>query len=378
MAEEMLFLANQGVEVLRLDAVVFIWKRLGTSCENLPEAHLIVRAFNALARIAAPALIFKSEAIVHPDDVREFISPQECQTSYNPLLMALLWNSLATREVRLLTNSLRDRLRLDPRCAWVNYVRSHDDIGWTFDDGDAARLGFDPFAHRRFLNDFYTGRFPDSFARGLPFQENPKTGDARVSGTTAALAGLERALHEDDVAGVDLAVRRILLLYGVAITVGGIPLIYLGDEIGQENDYSYGQDPAHADDSRWVHRPRMDWSKAARRADPATVEGRLAAGLARVAALRREHAVFGGPLTEVIDTGNAHVFGYVRRRDDARALVLANFTEGEQTVSANLLRLHGLAYAFTDLLTGETIGIAADLTLAPYRLICLLPRQTAH
>ena len=196
MVEEMLSLANAGVEVLRLDAVAFIWKQMGTSCENLPEAHLLIQAFNALARIAAPALLFKSEAIVHPDEVAKYISPGECQLSYNPLLMALLWESLATREVKLLQHSMRERFKIDPACAWVNYVRCHDDIGWTFDDGDAAQVGINGFGHRHFLNAFYTGRFPGSFARGLPFQENPKTGDCRISGTCASLAGLEQALHE--------------------------------------------------------------------------------------------------------------------------------------------------------------------------------------
>ncbi|MDQ2810004.1 MAG: alpha-amylase family glycosyl hydrolase, partial [Chloroflexota bacterium] len=167
MAEELLFLANQGVEVLRLDAVAFIWKQLGTACENLPEAHLLIQAFNALVRIAAPALLFKSEAIVHPDEVIRYIRPDECRLSYNPLLMALLWNTLATRDVRLLAASMRDRFPIDPRCAWVNYVRVHDDIGWTFDDAVAGRLGINGYDHRRFLNQFYTGRYPGSFARGV-------------------------------------------------------------------------------------------------------------------------------------------------------------------------------------------------------------------
>ena len=215
MAEEMLFLANQGVEVLRLDAVAFIWKQLGTGCENLPEAHMLIQAFNALARIAAPALLFKSEAIVHPDEVIEYIAPDECQISYNPLLMALLWETLATREVRLLKHSMQHRFRIDPRCAWVNYVRSHDDIGWTFDDGDAGRLWINGYDHRRFLNAFYTGRFEGSFARGVPFQENPRTGDARISGTAASLAGLEKALQEGNEWEVELAIRRILLLHSV-------------------------------------------------------------------------------------------------------------------------------------------------------------------
>ncbi|MDQ5854534.1 MAG: alpha-amylase family glycosyl hydrolase, partial [Chloroflexota bacterium] len=373
MAEEMLFLANQGVEVLRLDAVVFIWKRLGTSCENLPEAHLIIRAFNALARLAAPALLFKSEAIVHPDDVAEFIREDECQVSYNPLLMALLWNSLATRKVRLLRDSIRERFHIDPRCAWVNYVRSHDDIGWTFDDGDAARLGINAFDHRQFLNAFYIGRFEGSFARGLPFQENPRTGDARVSGTAASLAGLEKALHDEAEAEVELAIRRILLLYSVVLTIGGIPLLYFGDETGTLNDYGYRNDPAKAGDSRWIHRPFTDWARVARRSDPTTVEGRIYGELCRLIEVRKRHAVFAGVETDVIDTGNDHVFGYVRRHEGGRVLVLANFTEREQRFAANQARLYGLGYAFTDLVAGQAITLDGDVLLEPYRFVWMVP-----
>src|SRR6266508_2328099 len=232
MAEEMLFLANQGVEVIRLDAVAFVWKELGTNCENLPGAHTLIQAFNSVARIASPALLFKSEAIVHPDDVVKYKAPDECQLSYNPLLMALLWNSLATREVRLLSQALAKRFKLKSGTAWVNYVRVHDDIGWTFSDENAAILGVNGPDHRHFLNEFYRGRFPGSFARGLPFQENPVTGDCRISGTCASLAGLEKALREEGENEVELAVRRILLIHGIILTAGGIPLIYLGDEVG--------------------------------------------------------------------------------------------------------------------------------------------------
>ncbi len=250
MASEMLFLANRGAEVLRLDALAFIWKEMGTDCESLPQAHMVVQAFNAVCRIAAPALLFKSEAIVHPDEVAKYIGEHECRLSYNPLLMALLWEALATREVKLLQLSMRERFKIGSCCAWVNYVRSHDDIGWTFDDRTARHLGMDGFDHRRFLNQFYTGRFEESFARGLPFQENPRTGDARISGTAASLAGLERALREGDQGEVELAIKRLLLLYGVAMSIGGIPLVYLGDELGALNAYSYGRDPDKSGDSR--------------------------------------------------------------------------------------------------------------------------------
>ncbi|CAA9568501.1 MAG: GH13_4 / GH13_16 / GH13_36 / GH13 / GH13_ 17 / GH13_31 / GH13_29 / GH13_30 / GH13_40 / GH13 _23 / GH13_18 / GH13_35 / GH13_2 / GH13_21 / GH13_20 [uncultured Thermomicrobiales bacterium] len=375
MAGEMLFLANRGVEVLRLDAVAFVWKRMGTASESLPEAHLVVRAYNVLLRLAAPALLFKSEAIVHPDEVASYIAPDECQLSYNPLLMALLWEALATRRATLLRQSLAERLRIAPGCAWINYVRGHDDIGWTFDDGDAAAVGINGYDHRRFLNAFYTGRFPGSFARGLPFQENPRTGDARISGTTASLAGLEKALAEEGPAEVDLAVGRILLLHAVTLAVGGIPVLYLGDELATTNDYGYRDEGDKVDDSRWVHRPKFDWDRAARRDDPTTIEGRVSTGLRRLIAARRAHPAFGGNRTEVVDPGNDHVFAFVRRRGGDRVLVLANLTEAPQNVAANQLRVHGLAYAFADLVTDTptTPDPDAGLTLAPYQVAWLVP-----
>ena len=323
---------------------------------------MLIQGFNSAARIAAPALLFKSEAIVHPDEVVRYISPSECQLSYNPLVMALLWNSLATRDVRLLDQALRERFAIRTGCAWVNYVRCHDDIGWTFSDEDAARLNINGYDHRRFLNAFYIGRFPGSFARGLPFQENPKTGDARISGTCASLAGLEKALREETAAEVELAIRRILLIHSVILTVGGLPLIYLGDEIGTLNDYGYRNDPAKAGDSRWVHRPFADWQRYARRDDLTTVEGRIYQGLHRLIEMRQKNQAFAGQEMQVIDTGNPHVLGYVRSHSAQRAIILANFSEQEQIVPANLLRLYGLGYSFVDLLSGETL-VAQDITL---------------
>ncbi len=209
MLEEMYFISSTGIDILRLDAVAFVWKQMGTSCENLPEAHTLIQAFSRLARIATPSLLFKSEAIVHPDDVVKYISPEECQISYNPTLMALLWESLATHETRLLTRSLSHRHKLPKHTGWVNYLRCHDDIGWTFDDADAAALGINAYDHRQFLNQFYTGQFKDSFARGVPFQENVETGDMRIAGTLASLAGLEHAIEEGDEHEKEMSIRRM-------------------------------------------------------------------------------------------------------------------------------------------------------------------------
>jgi glycosidase len=335
MAEEMLYLANQGVEVIRLDAVAFIWKQMGTNCENLPQAHTLIRAFNAVARMAAPALAFKSEAIVHPDEVVKYISPYECQLSYNPLLMALLWNSLATRKVRLLFQALATRFAIHPYTTWVNYVRVHDDIGWTFSDEDAAILGVNGHDHRNFLNEFYRGRFEGSFARGLPFQENTLTGDCRISGTCASLAGLEKAIEEEGEVEIELAIRRILLIYGVIMFIGGIPLIYLGDEIGTLNDYGYQEDTLHKNDSRWVHRPKTDWQKMELRRKKTSVEGRVYQGLQKLIKLRKKYKVFSGGNTEVFWTGNEHVLGFVHRNENRRVIVVANFSEQIQTMNVD-------------------------------------------
>jgi len=371
MVEEMLSLANLGVEILRLDAVAFLWKRLGTDCQNLPEAHWVIQAFNAVASIAAPAMVFKSEAIVHPDEVAKYISVEECPLSYNPQLMALLWDALATRNVSVLKLAMQRRFAVPEGCAWVNYVRCHDDIGWAFSDEDVLAAGFDARGHRHFLTRFYTGRFEGSFARGAPFQENPRTGDARVSGTCASLAGIEQALQEDDADKLELAIARVLLIHGVIMTIGGIPLLYLGDEIAALNDYGYDQDPAKAGDSRWLHRAAFDWQRAELRRDVDSVPGRVYQGLLRLLQLRTQNLAFTRAETEILDSGNDQVFAYVRSHDAHTLFVLANFSEQVQRVEARRLRQMGMRKTMVDLYAGRTLTATQELEIAPYQFMIL-------
>ena len=380
MADEMLFIAGTGIDILRLDAVAFIWKQMGTSCENLPEAHSIIQAFNAVAQIVAPGLLFKSEAIVHPDEVIKYISPEECQISYNPTLMALLWESLATRRTDLLCRSLSRYHRLPNHTAWVNYLRCHDDIGWTFDDADAAALNINAYDHRQFLNRFFTGQFDGSFARGIPFQENHDTGDMRIAGTLASLAGLERAIEVGDADEVDLAIGRMLLLQGITLSIGGIPLLYLGEEWGMLNDYEFVRDPAKAGDTRWVHRPAMRWEflddldatlDADERLHESSIRGRIFRSLQRMIEVRQKHRAFAGSDMALVATDNPHVLGFVRSCEGSRMIVLANFTETEQVIDANRLRMAGLARFLTDVLTGAEIRTSHDLTLSPYQIVWL-------
>ena len=329
MAGEMLFLANQGAQVLRLDAVAFIWKQLGTTCESQPQVHDLLRAFRAVAALAAPAVEFKSEAIVHPDEVIRYVHPEQCALSYNPLQMALTWEALATRDVTLLSAALAERHETPEGTAWVNYVRGHDDIGWTFSDDDAARLGVDPAGHRRFLNAFYTGRHPGSFADGVAFQDNPRTGDCRICGTTASLLGLE--------AEPGPAVDRILLAHSLAMSTGGVPLVYLGDEVGQLNDPHWSQEPGHGDDARWVHRPRRREADHERRHDLFSVQGRIFGGIRGMIAVRRSTPEFEGTTLIPFDTHNSHVLGYQRPGEHSLVLCLANVSDWSQFVTGETL-----------------------------------------
>jgi len=371
MVSEMLFLANTGVEILRLDAVAFCWKQMGTNCENLPEAHLLIQAYNAVCRIAAPGLIFKSEAIVHPDEVARYIGREECQISYNPTLMALLWESAATRETKLLKQSLRHRHQLTPGTAWVNYLRGHDDIGWSFDNDDAWAAGINPEDHRKFLNRFYTGSFKGSFAYGVPFQHNADTGDMRISGTMASLAGLEQAVRAGDKQLTEMAVRRIQMLYGVLCSIGGIPLIFLGEELGLFNDYDYVEDLEKADDSRWIHRPKMDWALLDELKKRRTPQARIFRHMQTIFALRDELPALVGNQMRLLPPENDHVLDFLRWHDASVLVVLANFADSPQPLSLRSLRAEGLSHFLKDRLTGKEVSTRKEIVLEPYELLWL-------
>jgi len=370
MASAMLELAAVGVDVLRIDAAPFLWKRLGTNCQNQPEVHALLGAFRAALRIAAPAVALKAEAIVAPRELVPYLD--ECDLAYHNVLMVLLWSALASGRVALMTATLEAMPPIPQGAGWLTYVRCHDDIGWAITPEDAARVGEDDHLHRRFLADFYAGEFPATFARGARFQVDPRTGEARTSGSCASLAGLESA--GGDPVAVDLAVRRVLLLYAVAFAHGGLPLIYMGDELGLLNDPSYLDDPSRRDDNRWMHRPPMDWEAAPRRDDPETVQGRLWAGLRRLIAARRAtRAIHVQGVSEPIWTGNEHVFGLCREQTGERLLVLANFTPTPQPVGLEVARDRG--FRLTEAaghVDGRPIEGDRDfIVLAPYQHLWL-------
>lgn len=387
MLDVILFWANQGADILRLDAVAYLWKRIGTSCQNQREAHLILQLMKDCCQIVSPGTLFIAEAIVAPSEIIKYfgedaIVAKECEIAYNATLMALLWDAVATKNAKLLNQGIKSLPSKLDHATWLNYVRCHDDIGLGFDDADIQACGYDPKAHRRFLVDWFTGAFPGSPARGRPFGVNHKTGDARISGALASLAGLESALESGDAAAIDRAIDLILLLHSLILSFGGIPLLWYGDELGTLNDCSFLNDANKAADSRWIHRPRIDWQKAERRLLPGTVEHRVFTGLQRMILVRKNTPTFADLNNrDLIETDNPHLFVFLRRHPNIPSqsvLVAANFDHQSQTLPAEVLaRTPFHSGALQDLISGEPIAPIGDrLILPPLRSYWLTDLQT--
>lgn len=377
MADVILTLANAGADVLRLDAVAFMWKELGTMCENLPGAHAILQVFRALTRLACPGVLLEAEAIVPIDDTLRYLGVEEatgkeCHLAYHHFLMVLLWSALAEGNVGLLTGALQRLPAIPVSGSWCTYIRSHDDIGWAITPDDAATVGLNDFLHRQFLTDFYIGEVAGSFAIGETFQYNPKTQDRRVCGTAASLAGVERARRDGDSLALEMAYRRLRLLAGVIAGAGGIPLIWSGDELGLTNDYSHLEDPEHAADNRWLHRPALTGEALAERIDPDTVAGRVFEDLLAVLTARKASLeLHAAAASDAVPTGNGAVFGLLRSGPRGRILILANFTPHAQEVAADRLAELGFGGALHDRLTGREVNPDGVLALEPYGVMWL-------
>ena len=383
MLDIILYWANQGADILRLDAVAFLWKKIGSICQNEREAHLLLQLLKACGQVTAPGVLFIAEAIVAPVEIIKYfgedaINSKECEIAYNATFMALLWDAVATKNARLLTQgvkSLPDKLE---RATWLNYLRCHDDIGLGFDDNDIRAVEYDPHAHRQFLVNYYTGDFEDSPARGLPFGHNDKTGDTRISGSLASLAGLESALEANDSVRIDIAIKTILLLHGMIMSFGGIPLLYYGDAIGTLNDRTYLDDPTKANDSRWAHRPRLDWKKAELRNVPGTVEYRLFTAIKKMIAVRKEVAAFADfNNRELLDVGNPHLFVFSRfevTQPTNRVVVVANFDSAPQHLNLeDIGKKDSFLYgSIRDLYSGEQPAMfKEELVIPPYKFYWL-------
>jgi amylosucrase len=368
-ARIILDLANRGVEVVRLDAIAFLWKRLGTDCQNQPEVHAITQALRAIARIVAPALAFKAEAIVGPRDLVQYLGTgrhagRVSDLAYHNSLMVQVWSMLAAGNTVLAKTALRALPPEPGTGTWITYVRCHDDIGWAIDDGDALRAGVTGHGHRAFLSDWYSGQFGGSWADGLVFQANPVTGDRRISGTTASLLGLEQAPGRVD----EAALARFTLAHAVIAGWGGIPVLWSGDEFGQANDAAWAAEPGHEDDNRWSHRPRLDWTRAATRHDPQTVAGATFAALSHLTSVRRSlPQLHAGAPAEVLPETDDGVLAVCRRHAAGAFVGVYNVTDQARPLEPHLLTQAGITTPY-DALSGRTcdVGAMGLFWLPPY------------
>jgi len=387
MLDILLFWANQGADILRLDAVAFLWKKIGTISQNEREAHLILQLLKDCCQVTAPGVLFIAEAIVAPVEIIKYfgedaVIAKECEIAYNATFMALLWDAVATRNAKLLNKGIRSLPDKLDRATWLNYVRCHDDIGLGFDDADVRRAGYEPVSHRRFLLDYFTGEYDESLSRGYPFGHNEKSGDSRIAGSLASLAGLETALARDDEEGIRRSIDLILLLHGMIMSFGGIPLLYYGDEIGVLNDFSFMEDEEKINDTRWIHRPKIDWEKAALRHRHGTPEQRLFDGISRMIAVRKITPAFADfNNRELIQTGNPHLFVFRRNNPfetDDEVLVVANFDDSPQYLDlGDLGKRTRFEYSrLRDLYSGDTPSQFKDqLVIPPHRFYWLIAER---
>jgi amylosucrase len=353
-----------------------MWKRMGTNCQNQPEVHDILQALRAATRIAAPAVIHKEEAIVAPKDLVPYLGKgrhtgKEGNLAYHNNLMVQYWSSLATGDTRLMSYVLSAHFpSIFKNASFATYIRCHDDIGWAITEEDAAAIPhISGPGHRKFLADFYSGQHPGSFARGGIFQENEETGDRRNSGSFASLAGLETALELGDTFAIDTAVQRMLLGYALISSFGGLPLLYMGDEIGLLNDHSFSTVPDHTHDNRWMHRPKMDWKTATNPQGPAR---QLLEGVKHIIARRKALPTLAATHpTTIIRTNNDAVFAFVRSGDTGPLVCLFNFTNQWQHVHANILSQNGVISFLDELGSGALPVQDGSLSLSPYGRVWL-------
>jgi amylosucrase len=386
MMENILFYGNLGVDLLRIDAPAFIWKKTGTASQNLPEAHTLLQLIKQCVQVATPGMALLGEAIVAPKEIMkyfgtgEFIA-QECDFAYNATQMALQWDMLASGETQIMLNAQHEILRKPYGTSWITYTRCHDDIGLGYDDYMIAQAGKDPYEHRKFLKEYYSfaGNQWMSPARGALFSSNPKTGDARISGTLASLCGLEKAVIENNDSAINQSIQKILMMQAHSIFLGGLPMLFYGDEIGYTNDYSYQNDPGKSYDNRWMHRPIFNWKKVGNSRIEGTIENQIFSGIQKLLKIRKQKPIF-GDLSNItwLSPHNIHIAGLVRRMGNDRIYCLYNFSDQAAYLTWYAFREQAEgAESFTDLWTETEFKIGLDqeyLILEPYGFLILEPK----
>lgn len=365
----LLNLANHGIDILRIDAVPYIWKELGTSCRNLPQVHTIVRMLRMICEIVCPGVLLLGEVVMAPDKVVPYfgtLEKPECHMLYNVTTMATLWHTAAVKDAALLKRQTEIVAALPKDYVFLNYIRCHDDIGWGLEYGWLKERHMEENPHKKFLNDYFTGKYPGSLSRGELYNDDPSSGDARLCGTAASLCGIEAACESKNPEDLQKALSLDLLLHGYMMSLSGIPMIYSGDEVARLNDYTYHEDPKKADDSRYIHRGPFPWEEATLRHTPGTIQQRIFEGLEKMETLRKELEVFSQESSlSLKETWDSSVLCLCRQGGGQYLVSLFNFSDQPKTA---WIKEEGV---YQELLTGQKQE-ARDVLLAPYEMKWML------
>ena len=335
MLDTIFFYANLGIDILRIDAPAFIWKTLGTTCQNLPQAHIILRLIKLCVQVATPGMALLGEAIVAPNEIINYFGTgqfkaKECDFAYNATQMALQWDALATGNITVMLRAQSIILRKPYGTSWITYTRCHDDIGLGYDDYMIREAGYNPYEHRQFLKNYYSGNFIGSPSKGALFSYNPRTGDARISGTLASLCGLQKAIEDNNENEISLSVQKILMMQACSFFIGGLPMLFYGDEAGYTNDYGYLQDGGKSYDNRWMHRPVINWEKNNLKDTKGTIEERIFSGTKKLLSIRKKLiAITDRSNLTWISPHNIHVAGFVRHTKEQQIFCVFNFSNEE-------------------------------------------------
>jgi len=381
MLEIIYFYANLGVDLLRIDAPAFIWKQLGTACQNLPMAHTLLRLIKLSVQTASPGMALLGEAIVAPTAIIKYFgtdqfTARECDLAYNATQMAVQWDALATGKAQILYFAQNDILQKPYGCTWINYTRCHDDIGLAYDDEYVRMAGFNPWEHKNYIKNYYTGYQPGSDASGALFSFNPKNQDSRLSGSLASLCGLERSLEKGDPIKIYTSIHKILLMQAGSLFLGGIPMLYYGDELGYTNDYSYLSDPGKSYDNRWMHRPVINWEKNRKKEEPGTVEEIIFSSTHKMIQIRKKFKAFGDyNNTRWIYPYNHFIAGFVRAYEQDKFYCLFNYNSTDAYLTWFAFKEDGDSPAILyDLWEEKTYHPGLDheyLVLKPYSFMIL-------
>ncbi len=381
MFTNLMHLVNLGVDVVRFDALAFLWKKIGTDSQNLPEAHQLIALFRLCLQIVAPGTVLLAEAIVAPKQIVKYfgqgnLEGNECEIAYNATFMALLWNSIATRKTLLLHQSLAHLPKKPAEATWINYIRCHDDIGLGFEDQHIYDIGWSAPEHRKFLLDYYCQRLDWSPAKGLLYMYNPNSGDGRITGSAASLLGLEKALLQKDTTKIAQAIKKITMLHAIILSFGGIPMIYAGDEIGTLNDYSFLKEKDKKEDSRWVNRPFQNWQTINTLGKKDSPANQIYATIKNLIAIRKKHTVFADQNNFKLHySPNPHLFIYQRAATTADTIwIICNFNDTRETITSTFLEGIGcnLNHGIKDLITKKTYSKKKPLhQLDPFEILWL-------